>query len=242
MSCPVTSASSRARHEDPRADPPEPDRSGHRGLCRQRRLGGRQRIRRQHRHRQWWRQRRPLHDRRVRPAGLGSPGVGGGDRSSSDQSAAAIEEIPSVDLYDVGKPLSLMAAQSTTIERHLHRPRQAIGALERQRRASRVPSLIPGRPPLTFQAPTVSSSTSMSSAIVDRPERSPGQRGHDEPGPAAASRSSRARPRSFSVPLADGLQVHLPTDDFFVQRDAAGGDRHRCRRPSSRARFKGGRR
>ncbi len=137
---------------------------------------------------------------------------------SSDQSVAAIEEEPSVDLYDVGNPLALMAAQSTTISASFTATITASTGASVPSTANvvmTVPSLIPGRPALSFQAPTALTSTGKSSAMLTVPSDRLGSAATMtlDPLPPADQVSP---PRSFSVPLVDGLQVNIPTDDFFI--------------------------
>src|SRR5207244_2863044 len=86
----------------------------------------------------------------------------------SGQALAAIEEDPTVDLYDVGRPLEVMAAQPTTVTVTF----TAVAGASVPSAANivlTVPSLIPGRPALTFQTPTASASTTMSSATLTIP-------------------------------------------------------------------------
>ena len=132
---------------------------------------------------------------------------------SSGQSSAAIRELP-VDLYGAGSPLDLMAAQSTTIGITFNAP-AGVSVPSAANVVLTVPAIIPGRPALTFQAPTVLASTSTSSATFAIPS--------DRLGTTASmalvplpSADQVSPPRSFSVVLADGLSVSLPNDDLVV--------------------------
>jgi hypothetical protein len=133
---------------------------------------------------------------------------------SGQSSVAAIEELPSVDLYDVGKPLSLMAAASAPVGVTFTAPTNGSVPSSANVVLS-VPSLIPGRPPLTFQGPTSSSSTGTSTATLTVPMDRLGSVTTMSlvPLPPADQQSP---PHSFSVMLVDGLQLDLPGDDLFI--------------------------
>jgi hypothetical protein len=132
---------------------------------------------------------------------------------SGQSSVAAIEELPGVDLYDVGKPLSLMAAVSAPVGVTFTAPTNGSVPSSANVVLS-VPSLIPGRPPLTFQGPTTSSSSTGTSTAtltvpMDRLESVTTM--SLVPLPPADQQSP---PHSFSVMLVDGLQLDLPGDDL----------------------------
>jgi hypothetical protein len=133
---------------------------------------------------------------------------------SSNQSVAAIEENPSVDLYDVGNPLSLMASQSTIISASFTASTGA-SVPSTANVVLTVPSLIPGRPALTFQAPTALTSTGMSSASLTVPSDRLGSAATMVLAPLPPA-DQVSPPHSFSVALMDGLQKNIPTDDFFI--------------------------
>jgi len=133
---------------------------------------------------------------------------------SSSQSVAAIEERPSVDLYDVGGSLSLTATPATTISASFT-AKAGASVPSTANVVLSVPSLIPGRPALTFQAPTALTSTGMSSVGLSVPSDRLGSAATMTLAPLPPA-DQVSPPRSFSVELADGLQKDIPTDDFFI--------------------------
>jgi hypothetical protein len=134
---------------------------------------------------------------------------------SSGQSSAATEENPAIDLYGGGMPLDLVAAQATTVGVTLTAP-TGVSVPSAANVVLTVPSLIPGRPALTFQAPTAGASTGMSAATLTVPNDRLGSMATLTlvPLPPADQVSP---PRSFSAALANVLSVNLPTDDLMVR-------------------------
>ncbi len=141
----------------------------------------------------------------------------------SGPSNSATEELPSIDLYGAGKQLSLTAAASTTVGATFTAPTN--GSVPSSANVVlTIPSLIPGRPPLTFQGPTSYSSTGMSTATLTVPMDRLGQHDDAEPRPAAAGRSTE-RPAFVFGPIGgrsadppSGRRRHHP-------RNTDGGDR-----------------
>ena len=132
----------------------------------------------------------------------------------SGPSNAATKEIPSIDLSGAGKQLSLTAAPSTTVGATFTAPTN--GSVPSSANVVlTIPSLIPGRPPLTFQGPTSYSSTGTSTATLTVPMDRLGSTTTMNlvPLPPADQQSA---PHSFSVPLVDGQQIPLPADDVTI--------------------------
>jgi hypothetical protein len=134
---------------------------------------------------------------------------------SSEQSSAATEENPAIDLYGGGKPLDLVAAQPTTVSVSFTAPTGA-SVPSAANVVLTIPSLIPGRPALTFQAPTAGASTGMSAATLTVPNDRLSSTATLAlvPLPPADQVSP---PRSFSAVLANDIPVNIPTDDLTVR-------------------------
>ena len=133
---------------------------------------------------------------------------------SSDQSSAT-EENPAIDLFGGGQPLDLVAAQPTTVSVTFTAPMGA-SVPSAANVVLSIPSLIPGRPALTFQAPTAAASAGMSAATLTLPS--------DRLNSAATlalvplpPADQTSPPRTFSVPLANDVALNIPTDDLTLR-------------------------
>jgi len=132
----------------------------------------------------------------------------------SAQSPAAIEENPSVDLYGVGGQLTLTAGVATTVGAIFTAP--ANGSIPSTANAVlTVPSLIPGRPSLTFQAPTALTSPGSSVATLNVPSDRLGSPATVALVPLSPADQTNP-PHSFSVALASSLPFNLPDDDISL--------------------------
>lgn len=133
---------------------------------------------------------------------------------ASEQSSAATEENSAIDLYGSGKPLQLEAAQATAVNVTFTAP-TGTSVPSAANLVLTVPSLIPGRPALTFQAPTAGAS-GMSTATLTVPGDRLNSMGTLALVPLPPADQVSA-PHSFSAVLASTLSLNVPSDDLTVR-------------------------